>query len=44
MPTSDLAEQRRYFDCSEEVINLSISLFVLGFGLGPMFFAPRRSL
>ncbi|KFA48763.1 hypothetical protein S40293_01525 [Stachybotrys chartarum IBT 40293] len=38
--TADIAGVVREFDVSEELALASISLFVVGFGVGPMVFAP----
>ncbi|KAI2608696.1 MFS general substrate transporter [Hypoxylon fragiforme] len=38
--TPDIADVAEEFGVSEEVALLSISLFVVGFGVGPMIFAP----
>lgn len=38
--TADIAGVAEEFDVSEEVALLSITLFVVGFGVGPMIFAP----
>lgn len=40
MPTGDLPDQREEFEVASVVINLSIALFVVGFGVGPLLFAP----
>lgn len=41
MPTGDLDRPRIYLGVSEEVIILaSVTMFVLGFGIGPLAFAP----
>ncbi|KAH7021157.1 multidrug resistant protein [Microdochium trichocladiopsis] len=42
--TADVGGVVEEFGCSEEVALLSISLFVVGFGLGPMVFAPLSEL
>lgn len=42
MPTGDLKSQAHTLHVSMEAIFLSISLFVLGFGVGPLIFAPRE--
>jgi len=42
MPTGDLRGQAEDLGVSSLVINLSISLFVVGFGIGPLAFAPRE--
>ncbi|KAI9158177.1 putative multidrug resistance protein [Paramyrothecium foliicola] len=42
--TADIAGVSREFDVSEEVALLSISLFVVGFGVGPMAFAPLSEI
>lgn len=44
MPTGDLGSQAEEFGVGNIPIFLSISLFVLGFGIGPLAFAPRKSL
>ena len=41
MPTGDLPGAAKELHVSDEAIYLSISLFVLGFGVGPLLFAPR---
>ncbi|KIH93647.1 MFS multidrug transporter [Sporothrix brasiliensis 5110] len=38
--TADIAGVQASFGASEEVVLLSISLFVVGFGVGPLVFAP----
>ncbi|CAK7239449.1 MAG: Synaptic vesicle transporter SVOP [Sporothrix thermara] len=38
--TADIGGVAEEFNVSEEVVLLSISLFVIGFGVGPMAFAP----
>ncbi|CAK7563681.1 MAG: Synaptic vesicle transporter SVOP [Sporothrix epigloea] len=38
--TADIMGVAKEFDVSEEVVFLSISLFVVGFGVGPLAFAP----
>lgn len=40
MPTGDLPGQAVSLHTSDELIYLSISLFVVGFGVGPLAFAP----
>ncbi|ODN79495.1 hypothetical protein L202_03466 [Cryptococcus amylolentus CBS 6039] len=40
MPTGDLPGTAETLNVSNEVIYLSISLFVAGFGIGPLLFAP----
>ena len=40
MPTGNLEGAAEALNVSIEVINISITLFVVGFGFGPMFFAP----
>jgi hypothetical protein len=42
--TADIASVAREFDVSEEVALLSVSVFVIGFGVGPMVFAPLSEL
>jgi MFS family permease len=42
--TADIEDVAREFHVSEEVALLSVTLFVLGFGIGPMFFAPLSEL
>lgn len=44
MPTGDLRGQAEGLDTSNELIYLSITLFVVGFGVGPLFFAPRTCI
>jgi hypothetical protein len=41
MPTGDLPGAAETLHVSDEAIYLSITLFVLGFGIGPLAFAPR---
>jgi MFS family permease len=43
MPTGNLPGQKKDLHVSSEAINLSITLFVVGFGVGPLLFAPRKS-
>lgn len=40
MPTGDLPGTAKTLHVSDEAIYLSISLFVAGFGIGPLIFAP----
>lgn len=42
--TADVAGVVETFDVSEEVALLSVSLFVVGFGVGPMVFAPLSEI
>ena len=42
MPTGDLARQAETFGVGNIVVYLSITLFVVGFGVGPLAFAPRE--
>lgn len=42
--TADIASVAEEFNVSEEVALLSISLFVVGFGIGPMAFAPLSEI
>lgn len=42
MPTGDLPGQARDLGVPNELIYLSITLFVVGFGVGPLLFAPRE--
>lgn len=44
MPTGDLPHTARSLGVSNEAIFLSISLFVLGFGVGPLLFAPLSEM
>jgi multidrug resistance protein len=44
MPTGDLESQAATFHVGNEAIFLSISLFVLGFGIGPLLFAPLSEM
>lgn len=44
MPTGDLHSQQETFHVAPVPIYLSISLFVLGFGVGPLMFAPLSEL
>lgn len=41
MPTGDLHGTAIGLNTSNELIYLSITLFVVGFGVGPLIFAPR---
>jgi MFS family permease len=43
MPTGNLPAQAEELGVSNEAIFLSIALFVVGFGVGPLVFAPRKS-
>jgi hypothetical protein len=43
MPTGDLHGTAVGLNTSNELIYLSITLFVVGFGVGPLVFAPRMS-
>ncbi|KAI1633870.1 major facilitator superfamily domain-containing protein [Biscogniauxia mediterranea] len=42
--TADIAGVAKEFNVSEEVALLSITLFVVGFGVGPMIFAPLSEI
>ncbi|KAK9465930.1 major facilitator superfamily domain-containing protein [Lipomyces arxii] len=42
--TGDLEAVAEYFDVSLEVAILTVTLFVIGFGVGPMAFAPASEL
>lgn len=42
MPTGNLPAQAEDLGVSHEVIFISITLFVVGFGVGPLLFAPRK--
>ncbi|CAM1511773.1 Fc.00g092860.m01.CDS01 [Cosmosporella sp. VM-42] len=42
--TADIAGVSKEFDVSEEVALVSISVFVVGFGVGPMIFAPLSEI
>ena len=42
--TADIGGTAREFGASEEVTLLSVSLFVVGFGVGPMAFAPLSEI
>ncbi|KAK5288822.1 Synaptic vesicle transporter SVOP [Cryomyces antarcticus] len=42
--TADIPGVMREFNVSEEVALLSITLFVVGFGIGPMIFAPLSEI
>lgn len=44
MPTGDLEGAAAYLNVSQEAINISITLFVAGFGFGPMFLAPLSEI
>ncbi|KAJ9098900.1 hypothetical protein QFC19_006239 [Naganishia cerealis] len=44
MPTGNLKDQRKDLHVSSEAINLSITLFVVGFGVGPLVFAPLSEM
>lgn len=44
MPTGNLPAQAETLEVSREAIYLSITLFVVGFGVGPLLFAPRRCM
>jgi multidrug resistance protein len=44
MPTGDLSGTGRALHVSNEAIYLSITLFVLGFGVGPLVFAPLSEM
>ncbi|WWD09707.1 hypothetical protein V865_007835 [Kwoniella europaea PYCC6329] len=44
MPTGDLPGTAEGLHVSDEAIYLSITLFVVGFGVGPLFFAPLSEL
>lgn len=44
MPTGDLEGAAAYLNVGSEAINISITLFVAGFGFGPMFFAPLSEI
>ncbi|KAF3911551.1 hypothetical protein ABW20_dc0109840 [Dactylellina cionopaga] len=42
--TSDIAGVAKEFDVSDEVALLTVTVFVIGFGLGPLVFAPWSEL
>lgn len=42
--TGGIEEIIRNFECTEEVATLGVSLFVLGFAIGPLFWAPLSEL
>jgi MFS family permease len=42
--TADIEGVMKEFDVSEAVALLSVTLFVVGFGLGPMIFAPMSEI
>lgn len=42
--TADVGGVVKEFDVSEEVALVSISIFVVGFGVGPMIFAPLSEI
>ena len=42
--TADIEGVAQEFNVSEEVALLSITLFVVGFGVGPMAFAPLSEI
>ncbi|KAK7207797.1 major facilitator superfamily domain-containing protein [Myxozyma melibiosi] len=42
--TGDIEGVMEEFNVSEEVVILTVTLFVVGFGIGPMFFAPASEL
>lgn len=42
--TADITGVSRTFGCSDEASLLSITLFVMGFGIGPMAFAPLSEI
>ncbi|BGP18633.1 hypothetical protein JCM10213_004183 [Rhodosporidiobolus nylandii] len=42
--TGGLPEMARHFGYSDEVINLSVTVFVVGFGLGPLFQSPLSEI
>lgn len=44
MPTSALIQTGEQLHVSQEAVNLSITLFVAGFGFGPVFFAPLSEM
>lgn len=44
MPTGDLPGAAKTLHVSDEAIYLTIALFVVGFGVGPLLFAPRKFL
>ncbi|KAJ9107388.1 hypothetical protein QFC21_000838 [Naganishia friedmannii] len=44
MPTGDLPGTAKSLHVSGEVINLSITCFILGFGIGPLVFAPLSEI
>jgi MFS family permease len=43
MPTGNLPAQAEDLHVSNEAIFISITVFVVGFGVGPLLFAPRKS-
>lgn len=42
MPTGDLPGVAETLHVSDEVSYIQVTLFVLGFGIGPLAFAPRK--
>ncbi|KAF9256577.1 MFS polyamine transporter, partial [Marasmius fiardii PR-910] len=42
--TGDMTGPTKEFGTSQEIINLSITCFVIGFGIGPLVFAPLSEL
>ncbi|ORY90644.1 MFS general substrate transporter [Leucosporidium creatinivorum] len=42
--TGGLRETREEFHSSQEVVNLTVCVFVIGFGVGPMFMSPLSEL
>lgn len=44
MPTAALVQTGKQLHVSQEAVHLSISLFVAGFGFGPVFFAPLSEM
>ncbi|CAE6429223.1 hypothetical protein ACGC1H_000937 [Rhizoctonia solani] len=42
--TGDIPGPMEEFQVSEEVVNLTVTLFVVGFGIGPLVFAPMSEI
>ncbi|KAJ1308427.1 hypothetical protein OPQ81_004132 [Rhizoctonia solani] len=42
--TGDIPGPMQEFQVSEEIVNLTVTLFVVGFGIGPLVFAPMSEI
>ncbi|KAK1232772.1 hypothetical protein PQX77_004097 [Marasmius sp. AFHP31] len=42
--TGDITGPTKEFGASQEIVNLTVTCFVIGFGVGPLFFAPLSEI